>query len=240
MAEKAVSRRNFLGAAGTVVAAGAATGAVSGAEPTGESAKTIKILGICCSPRKRKTTYVSLQVCLDAAKKVDPGRLEVELIELAGMRIDGSLAAGVPLEPGQGDDFPRLVPKLSDQKVAGIIIGTPVYFGNMTSLCKAFLERCIVFRKNKFALANKVAGVLAVGGCRNGGQELTIQSVQAALMCQEMIIVGDSRPTGHFGATVWNSGKGAVTDDTFGMTTVRNLGRRVAEVALRVRGAVKS
>ena len=139
----------------------AAAGAVSAAaaEPAEtERAKPIKIVGICCSPRQGKTTAASLAVCLEAAREVDE-KIDSELIELAGMKIDGSLAAGVPLEPGQQDDFPDLVPKLSDPKVAGIIIGTPVYFGNMTSLCKAFLERCIVFRKNNFALANKVAEV---------------------------------------------------------------------------------
>jgi multimeric flavodoxin WrbA len=222
-----------MAAAGTVVGVASA----QPAEP-GES-QSLRVVGVCCSPRKGKSTAASLQVCLDAARETSE-RIEVELIELAGMKIDGSLAAGLPLEPGQRDDFPSLVPKLADPTVAGIIIGTPVYFGNMTSLCKAFLDRCIVFRKNQFALANKVAGVLAVGGARNGGQELTIQSVQTALMCQEMIIVGDGKPTGHFGATVWNSGKGDVTDDEFGMATTKNLGRRVAEVALRMAGEAEA
>ena len=234
-----VTRRKFLGATGMAVGAAAAGSAVS-AEPaeTGQ-AKPIRIVAVYCSPRKGKTTAASLQVCLEASRQVDPDKIEVELIELAGMKIDGSLAAGLPPEPDQRDDFPQLVPKLSDPKVAGIVIGTPVYFGNMTSLCKAFLDRCIVFRKGNFALRNKVAGVLAVGGARNGGQELTIQSVQAALLCQEMIIVGDGAPTGHFGATVWSGGKGEVTDDEFGMATVRNLGRRVAEVALSLGGATR-
>ena len=129
-----------------------------------------------------------------------------------------------------------LVPKLSDPQVGGIIIGTPVYFANMSYLCKAFLDRCNVFRKNKFALANKIAGVAAVGGCRNGGQELTIRSVQAALMSQQMIVVGDAPPTAHFGATVCSGGLEDVTQDEFGMTTARNLGKRVAEMALRMHG----
>ena len=106
------------------------------------------------------------------------------------MKIDGSLAAGIPLEEGERDDFPELAARLSDPQLAGIIIGTPVYFGDMTSLCKAFLERCIHFRKEDFAWSNKVAGVVAVGGARNGGQELTIQSVQAVLLCHEMVVVG--------------------------------------------------
>jgi multimeric flavodoxin WrbA len=230
------TRRKFMGAASATIIAGTTT---APAQAMARSrTKTIRIIGICCSPRKAKTTAASLQVTLAAAEDFDPS-IETELIELAGMKIDGSLAAGLTPEPSQKDDFPKLVPKLSDPKVAGIIIGTPVYFGNMTSLCKAFLDRCISFRKNKLALSNKVAGVLAVGGVRNGGQEMTIQSVQAALLCQEMIIVGDGRPTAHIGATIWNSGKRPVTEDEFGMATAKNLGRRVAEVALKIAAAGK-
>ena len=226
------TRRKFMGAAGAAIVAG--TTATASAQTMGKTGvKTIRIIGICCSPRKGKTTSVSLRVALAAAEEVGPN-IEVELIELGAMKIDGSLAAGLPLEPGQKDDFSKLIPRLSDPKVAGIIIGTPVYFGNMTSLCKAFLDRCTAFRKNNFALSNKVAGVLAVGGARNGGQEITIQSVQAALFCQEMIIVGDARPGGRIGATIWNDGSGDVTKDRFGMASAENLGRRVAQVALQL------
>jgi len=230
-----VTRREFLGKAGTVAAVGAGTGvALAAADASSAEKRPIKIIGICCSPRKGKSTATSLRACLDAAREAGA---EVELIELAEMNIPGAVAAGIPLQEGEKDDFPKLVPKLSDPRVAGIIIGTPVYFGNMTALCKAFLDRCIAFRKNNLALSNKVAGVLAVGGCRNGGQELTIKSVQSALLGQEMIIVGDGRPTGHYGATVWNDKKvNDVTKDTFGMATAKNLGRRVAEVAMRVAG----
>ncbi len=229
-----VTRREFLGKAGIAGAAGTGL-AMAAAETRAAEAKPVKIIAVCCSPRKGKSTATALGVCLDAAKEAGP-KIAVELIELAGMEIDGSLAAGIPLEPGRKDDFPALVPKLADPQVGGIIVGTPVYFGNMSSLCKAFLDRCIVFRKNKFALANKVGGVLAVGGCRNGGQEMTIRSVQTALMCQEMILVGDGQPGAHFGATVWNDKNvGDVTKDAFGMGTAKNLGRRVAEVAMRCR-----
>ena len=232
-----VTRRAFLRSSGCGAAAAAAVhtaAAQTAVKSTGASAtNSVKIIGICCSPRKGKTTAAALGVCLEAAQKVDP-RIEVELIELADMKIDGSLACGRQPDPGQRDDFHRLIPKLETPRVGGIIVGTPVYFGTMTSLCKAFLDRCIVFRKKKFALRNKVAGVLAVGGARNGGQELTIQSVQTALLCQEMILVGDGQPTAHFGATVWNNGKDSVTEDAFGMATTKNLGRRVAELALRL------
>jgi len=232
---QSITRRDFV--RNSVAAGATAAAAVSPAvasEPA-PSAARIKILAISCSPRKGKSTAAALGVCLQAAKEVS-NRIETELIELADLRINGSVAAGVPLREGEQDDFPALVPKLRDPKVRGIIIGTPVYFGNMSSLCRAFLERCIVLWQDNLALSNKVAGVVAVGGTRNGGQEVTIQSVQISLFCNEMILVGNGRPGPRLGATVWSGIEGGVLKDEFGMTTTKALGRRVAEVALRLAG----
>jgi len=227
------TRRDFVR---TSIAAGAAAATATTpavAQPAASSDRTIKIIAISCSPRKGKSTAAALGVCLQAAKEVSP-RIETELIELAGLNINGSVAAGIPLPPGQQDDFPKIVPTLADPRVRGIVIGTPVYFGNMSSLCRAFLERCIVLYQDEFALSNKVAGVVAVGGTRNGGQEVTIQSVQISLFCNEMIVVGNGRPGPRHGATVWSGAEGGVLKDDIGMTTVKALGRRVAEVALRM------
>lgn len=225
-----VTRRRFLRTAGGGVAAVTAYSALS-AEGAEDDSRT-KIIAVSCSLRKGKTTAAALRICLEAARAVAPDRIEVELVELGGLKIPTSLVAGIPLEPGERDDFPQIAAKLSAGNVGGIIVGTPVYFANMTGLCKAFLDRWGTFRAQDFALSGKVGGVVAVGGVRNGGQELTIQSVQAALLCQEMILVGDGRPTGHFGATLFNPGDDDITRDEFGLTTARNLGRRVAEVAL--------
>jgi len=233
---ESVTRRDFVRnsvAAGAAVAAAVTPAAAS--QPAATSDGTIKIVAISCSPRKGKTTAAALGVCLQAAKEVSP-RIETELIELAGLKINGSVAAGIPLAEGERDDFPTLIPKLADPKVLGIIIGTPVYFGNMSSLCRAFLERCIILWQDNFALSNKVAGVVAVGGTRNGGQEVTIQSVQISLFCNEMILVGNGRPGPRLGATVWSGAEGGALKDEFGMATTKALGRRVAEVALRVAG----
>jgi multimeric flavodoxin WrbA len=231
-----LTRRALLGAAGAAVVAGAAS-EVAAATESKEAPKAgpIKIVGLSCSPRKGKTTAAALQVCLDAAKAVGPN-IEVELIELAGMNI-GVFDPGDPTA-GAGE-FKKVAAALADPRVAGVIVGTPVYMGSMSSLCKAFLDRCVALRKDNFALANKVTGVVAVGGMRNGGQELTIQSVQAALLAQEMIVVGDGRPTAHRGATLWNSANDDISGDEVGLATAKNLGRRVAEVALRVAGAAR-
>jgi multimeric flavodoxin WrbA len=222
------TRRSFLSAAG-VLATGASVEMAAGGElESSTPMKPKKIIGICCSPRKGKSTATVLRACLDALQAELPNA-EVELLELAGLKIPGAPAAGVPLEPGEKDDFPSLAPRLADPKVAGIVIATPVYFGNMSYLCKAFLDRWMVFFQDRL-LANKAAGVIAVGGSRNGGQELTVRSVQVALMSQQMIVVGDAPPTGHWGGTVWSGGEGGVEKDELGLATARNLGRRIAGV----------
>ncbi len=226
-----LSRRNFLGAAGVAVAAGAVPAAAA------QDAKGIKILGIAASLRKGKTTAAGVQACLDAAKAVAPDRIETELVELADLGIPAGPLVGLPLAAGQADDFPKLAEKMADPKVAGIVVGSPVYMGTMSSLCKVFLERCLVHRKNNYALSGKVAGAIAVGGARHGGQERTLQDIHAGLICHEMVIVGESRPTSHCGGTLWNNWKDDISQDEVGMATVKNLGKRMAEVALRLSAA---
>jgi multimeric flavodoxin WrbA len=198
----------------------------------------MKVLGISCSPRKGKTTSQAMNTCLDAAREVSDC-IEVDVVELADRNIGPCTACDIcrkGLICGWDDDFGELIPVLSDPQLVGIIIGTPVYFGGMTAQCKAFLDRCVVFRRNGWLLRDKVGGVLAVGGVRNGGQELTLQSVQAAMLCHDMICVSDGKDTAHFGAAWFNCRPCDVKSDEEGMKTARNLGRRVATLALRLNG----
>jgi len=196
----------------------------------------MKIIGINCSPRKGQTTQKGLEICLDAASK-ESDRIKTEIIELADLDIRGCSDCGYckkQLKCKQEDDFNSLIPALSDEEIAGIIIGTPVYLGTMTSQCKAFLDRSVLFRRNGFIFRNKVGAVLTVGGVRNGGQELTIQAVQAALMCHDMVCVSDGFNTCHFGATLFSGGEGegGIEADEFGIQTATNLGRRVAQLVM--------
>ncbi len=196
----------------------------------------MKIVGISCSPRKGKSTFYALETCLQAAKEAVPG-IETTLIELSDMKMNGCVACGKcvkVLECSQEDDFVKMIPILSDSELAGLVVATPVYFGSMTSQCKAFLDRCVMFRRNGFLLRNKVGGVIAVGGVRNGGQELTIQAVHAAMLVQDMVVVSEGKPTSHYGVTLWSDHRDGIEKDAFGLETARNLGKRVTEVAVRM------
>jgi len=196
----------------------------------------MKLIGISCSPQKGKTTYYTLEKCFDYLKTVY-SKMETEIIDLGGMNISGCRDCGHcknELNCKINDDFIKLIPKLSTPDIKGIIIATPVYLGSMTSLCKAFLERTVMFRRNGFLFRNMVGGVIAVGAVRNGGQELTIQSVQAGMLCHDMIIVSDGNNTSHFGGTVWSKIEGGIEKDEFGIKTACNLVKRAAELILKL------
>lgn len=231
------NRRKFLSATGIGIATATTLSSAAASAASVADTKTLKIVAVSGSPRAGKTTAAALRIALEAAQAVDPQRIETELIELAGLKMNGDMAAGIPLEAGQRDDFPAVVAKLTEPHVVGILIGSPVYLRNMSSLCKAFLDRTASLRGRGMLLSNKVGGALAVGGVRNGGQELTIDAIHSAMYCQEMIVVGDARPTAHAGAALWNDGQDNIEQDEAGIAVAQNLGRRVAEVALKVAAA---
>lgn len=196
-----------------------------------------RIIGVCCSPRSRKSTYEAMSACLAAAGETEG--VATRLIELAGKTVGPCLDCGVckeGLNCSIDDDFGEIVEAFRDPSFAGLIVGTPVYFGMMTAQCKAFLDRSVMFRRNGWMLRDKVGGVLAVGRVRNGGQELAIQAVRTAMLCHDMVCVSDGRPTAHFGAALWSGAEGGLAADREGLETARNLGRRVAEMTRHVHG----
>jgi multimeric flavodoxin WrbA len=218
-----VNRRTFLNKAGSIAAIGLASKSLFA-----QDRKTL-IIGVACSPRKGKTTATSVQVALDAAKSVN-SNIITEMIDLGGKNIAGWTpppSSGNPIS----DDFELILPSFKVANLSGIIIGSPVYFRNMSSLCAAFLERLGVLRTPELLLSDKVIGVLSVGGYRNGGQEMVIQQIQTAMLCHEAKIVG-GKPGAFQGATLWNAYKDDILQDQFGIESAKNLGKRVAEAVL--------
>jgi len=215
------------------VAAGATAAGLSVSAEAAEN-KRVKIIGVSCSPRKGKTTAVSILAALDAAKAVSP-LIDVELVDLGGLDVAGWQGGAKPTAgmPTVNDDFDLLLPKFQDPSLGGLIIGSPSYFRTMSSLCKAFLERLSALRSPKLLLADKPVGALSVGAYRNGGQELVIEQILMAMLCHEVFAVG-GKPSAHQGATLWNAYSDDIMKDEFGIESARKLGARVAEAALKL------
>ncbi len=194
----------------------------------------MKIIGIAASPRKNKSTLFLLNQCLNEARQTaeeSGAELSVEVIDLSPLKINGCIACGQcaeALKCSQQDDFQPLITKLSDPELCGIIVASPVYMGCMSAQAKAFIDRTVMFRRNGFMFKNLLGGAIAVGGSRNGGQELTIQAIHAGMMIHDMIIVGNGT---HFGGAAWANNPDGYENDKTGIGTVKGLGKRMTEMA---------
>jgi NAD(P)H dehydrogenase (quinone) len=109
---------------------------------------------------------------------------------------------------------------------AGIIAGSPVYFGAMAWDLKRVFDEYVVVRKK---MENKVGAAFATSGDPSGGKETTMMSIVQCLLIYGMIIVGDPmEATGHYGVAC----VGAPDEKT--SENARKLGRRVAELCKRL------
>jgi NAD(P)H dehydrogenase (quinone) len=109
---------------------------------------------------------------------------------------------------------------------AGIIAGSPVYFGVMAADLKRVFDEFVGVRKQ---MENKVGAAFATSGFWAGGNETTIMSIIQCLLIYGMIIVGDPMSaTGHYGAT------SVAAPDDKASDTARKLGARVAELCKKL------
>ena len=226
-----MNRRLFLGAAAVSVAA--LPRLTQAAEPT---AGSVKIVGIAGSLRKGKSTYKAVELALESAKTISPV-ISTEIIELSGLNLDPYIAVGSK-SSDRPDDFPAVREKLVAPDVYGILMGSPVYMGIVSSPLKQLFERMLAFRQGGFPLKNKVGGAIAVGGGRNTGVELILQQLIMFMLSQEMLLVGDGNPGDHWGGTMQSQGDD-LSKDEGSLNTVRGVGKRVAEIALRMAASAK-
>ena len=119
-----------------------------------------------------------------------------------------------------------------------LIVGSPVYWSNMAGDVKTFFDnwqfKFGVFPE--FKMRNKVGAAFATGGQVSGGKELTMLTILAAMLGNQMIVVSGG---GAFGASATTEGDSPGLDEKE-LSAARALGKRVAEVAKMVkRGAAK-
>ncbi len=226
-----MNRRLFLGAAAASVAALPSLTNAAAAAPG-----SVKIVGLVGSLRKGKSTFKAMNLALESAKTVSPA-IATELIELSGLNLDPYIAVGSK-SSDRPDDFPALREKLVAPDVFGVLMCSPVYMGIVSSPLKQLFERMLDFRQHGFPLKNKVGGAIAVGAGRNTGVELILQQLIMFMLSQGMILVGDGSPGDHWGGTMQSQGE-ELGKDEGSLNTVRGVGKRVAEIALRMAAPAK-
>jgi NAD(P)H dehydrogenase (quinone) len=109
---------------------------------------------------------------------------------------------------------------------AGVIAGSPTYFGVMAWDLKRVFDEFVGVRRK---MENKVGAVFATSGDPSGGKETTMMSILQCLLIYGMIVVGDPMDaTGHYGVACSGAPDEKISENG------RKLGRRVAELCKKL------
>jgi NAD(P)H dehydrogenase (quinone) len=110
-----------------------------------------------------------------------------------------------------------------------LIVGSPVYWSNMAGPVKAFFDdwqfKFGVYPE--FKMRNKVGAAFATGGQVSSGKEVAMLTILAAMLGNQMVVVGGG---GAFGASATTEGDSPGIDEPE-LAGAGALGQRVAEVA---------
>ncbi len=111
-----------------------------------------------------------------------------------------------------------------------VIVGSPVYWMNMSGAVKTFFDRwtlqCNVMPPT-FAMKDKVGAAFATGGEMSSGKELTLMTILSAMLGNRMIVLSEGQALGATATT--GDGKSPLT--ALELDEGRRLGERVARVA---------
>lgn len=183
----------------------------------------MKVIAFNGSARKDGNTAILIN---HALRELEAEGIETELVQFAGKRVSGCIACYKCMELKDGtcavknDPVNEWIGKMVTADA--VILGSPVYFSDLTAGLKAFIERAgMVSRASGDILRQKPgAAIVAV---RRAGAIHAFDSINHFFLIGQMIIVG---------ANYWNTGIGRdigdVESDTEGIETMRVLGRNMA------------
>jgi NAD(P)H dehydrogenase (quinone) len=146
----------------------------------------------------------------------------------------------LPAVPAAG---PPYASGLDLRECAGLVLGSPTRFGNMAAALKYFLDGT-GSEWLSGSLAGKPAGVFTSTSSIHGGQETTLLSMALPLLHHGMLLVGvpytePALSATRSGGTPYGASHLAAEQDHTELSAdeariAEHLGRRVAEIALRL------
>jgi len=188
----------------------------------------MKVIGFNGSPRRDGNTSILFN---HVFREIEKESIETELIQLSAKEIHGCIACYKCFENKDQqcavkDDAANEYIKMMT-KAQGIILGSPVYFIDVTPEMKALIDRSgFVSRANGGMYRNKVGAVVAA--FRRSGAMHAIDTMNHFLVSQEIFIVGRAIGVGR--------DKGEVEKDEEGMQLVKTLGQRMAWLLKKLYG----
>jgi multimeric flavodoxin WrbA len=190
-----------------------------------------QILGISGSPRKQGT-YYALQYALQYAS--DKFGFDTEFWSVKNKKIKFCTHCDYCIREKKGcindDDMQELYPLFENAKF--FLIGTPVFQGTLSGQLKTVFDRCrALIAKNPEVFKNKIGAALAVGGDRNGGQEIAIRSILDFYLQNHVLTVSGGAFGANLGASLWSKDLGlkGIESDKDGLRAIRKVIKRMYE-----------
>ena len=183
----------------------------------------MKVVGIVCSPRKGGNTEILVREALDAIQELGG---ETELITVSDKTINPCDGCNTCVKEGIcriNDDMQEIYQQLLQSD--GIIIGTPVYFLNVSAQAKAVMDRTYAFLRQR-KLMSKVAGAIVVARRVGAGQVRSL--LYSYFMAHRMLVAGGGIGYGRGKGEVREGPGGAI--DTSALEEARSLGKAVASL----------
>ncbi len=163
---------------------------------------SIKVLGICGSPRKNKSSRFELEVALEAAENTAPDLVQTELYSFSGKTFHPCDACFQCMKLGHcrkvDDDFAELRDKWMAADV--VIYSAPVYHMGIPAQLKAFIDRLGHSVQEGFDNRQmRVIGVLTSGSGFATGQESVMMFLNNHAIMMGCIPVAGLYPVGYIG-----------------------------------------
>jgi multimeric flavodoxin WrbA len=188
----------------------------------------MKVVAFNGSPRIDGNTAVLIKHVFDELEKQG---IETDLVQLSEKEIHGCIACYKCMENKdrrcavKSDAANEYIEKMLGAD--GIILGSPVYFQDVTPEMKALIDRTGYVARSNGRMFRKKIGASVVAMRRSGAIH-TLDTMDHFFLAGEMIIVGRAIGIGRE--------KGEVENDEEGINLVKSLGQRMAWLLGKIDG----
>lgn len=164
----------------------------------------MKVVAFNGSPRTKGNTYTGLKIVLAELEREGIG---TELVQLGGSRVYGCTGCFKCYNiknrrcAREDDDMNVFIEKAVDAD--GMIIGTPVYFSNVSPEVRAFIDRCGMVAKNNNDMLQRKVGASVIS-LRRAGAIFAYSAINLFYGVSQMIVPG---------SIYWNLAGGGMTDE---------------------------
>lgn len=183
----------------------------------------MKIAAILGSPRENGNTGCLIDYALS---EINKRGIETEKVLLSRHTVNPCLGhekCRTFSVCTQKDDAPAILEKMKDAD--GIILGSPVYFYDMTAQMKAIIDRSYFLYTHRIRLKAVCAGIIVVAG--GGGVEHASAAIKRFIKISSSIQNDNILIVNGFAHK-----PGAVTEDKSLLEEAAKLGRKMAEIVL--------